>query len=217
VARGEWRYRADFWKPAGGCAMRILRRPVSSAETASRPPPHARARPSASPAGLGRLLRSVGKLGKLPVRERALPRRSRKPARSGIAIRRLAQSPIPYLRASSRTEGGLCANPSGFQTSPDAEARFAGHGSPTENCLREVFPLLRQTSLGLSKISIPPERRVSQSAGDGQGPCAGERRNMKLASMWRGARRSRAQRAPAVSLLRRGSAKTTTRTIFVVF
>ena len=166
------------------------------AETAFRPPPHASARPSASPpAGLGRLLRSVGKLGKLPVRERALPRRPRKPARSGIAIRRLTQRHLPYLRASSRTEGGLCANPSGSQTSSDTEARFAGHGSPTENGLREVFPFILQASLGLPNIS--------KAAGGGFPICRGRpravrrgQRHMKLASMWRGARRSRAQRAP---------------------
>ncbi len=40
------------------CAV-LSRRP----ETSFRPPPHGRARPSASPGGLGRLLRSMGKLG----------------------------------------------------------------------------------------------------------------------------------------------------------
>ena len=80
-----------------------------------------------------------------------------------------------------------------------------GKGSPTENCLREVFPLMLQTSLGLSK--------AFQAAEGGFPICRGwprvvrrGRRHMKLASMWRGTRRSRAKRAPAVFLLRRGSA-----------
>ena len=59
------RYRAGFRKPPGdarcaSCAV-LSRR----TETAFRPPPHDLARPSASPDGLGRLLRSLGKLGKL--------------------------------------------------------------------------------------------------------------------------------------------------------
>ena len=48
-----------------GCACAFGAVLSRRAETAFRPPPHGCARPPASPGGLGRLLRSMGKLGKV--------------------------------------------------------------------------------------------------------------------------------------------------------
>ena len=122
------RYRAGFRKPPGDARCASCEVLSRRAETTFRPPPHDLARPLASPAGLGRLLRSMGKLGK----------------------RRFV---IASINFQSR---------------------------------RRRFP------------NLPGRPRAVRR----------DHRHMKLASMWRRARRKRAKRAPAVSLLRRGSAIT---------
>ncbi len=52
--------------------------------------------------------------------------RPRKPARPEIALRRLARSPHPCLRASSRTERNSAPTLRVFRPSPDTEARRSG-------------------------------------------------------------------------------------------
>ena len=64
---------------------------------------------------------------------------------------------------------------------PDWEARFAGHGSPTEKGLNEVFTFILQTTLGLfQKFPIPPKgghpnpaRRGKPRQGQGEGAVGG--------------------------------------------
>ena len=106
----EGRYRAEYGKPAGDARCASGAAMYRRAKTAFCPPPHVCARPSASPARSGKLLRSMGKLG----------------------------------------------NPSMvFQ----------------HKRVMQVELSLNENSDFL-KLSKPP-KAVSQSAGDGQGPCAG--------------------------------------------
>ena len=201
------RYRAEYGKPAGDARCASCAGMSRRAETAFRPPPHARARPLASPAGLGRLLRSMGKLGRLSAQGEGATApnignrrgmRGAHPARAclvGLKLR-FARRRMPAQ--------GLRPPP------PDWEGCFAAW----ENWERKSHGKMIEGSLSAHASSILgaflnfPSRRnggLPNLPGTAKGRAPGTTPHEACFNVAL-ERRSRAKRAPAVSLLRRGSA-----------